>query len=70
MSEPYEKLKAFTRGQTVTQHSMQQFVNGLEGIPDEAKAALSKLSPATYIGNASKQALDIDSQLEALKQHL
>eukprot|EP00195_Chlamydomonas_chlamydogama_P016422 CAMPEP_0202902062 /NCGR_PEP_ID=MMETSP1392-20130828/16145_1 /ASSEMBLY_ACC=CAM_ASM_000868 /TAXON_ID=225041 /ORGANISM="Chlamydomonas chlamydogama, Strain SAG 11-48b" /LENGTH=520 /DNA_ID=CAMNT_0049588745 /DNA_START=144 /DNA_END=1707 /DNA_ORIENTATION=- len=54
--EPYEKLKAFTRGQRVTQHSMQTFVEGLEGLPAEAKEALKQLTPANYIGNAVQQA--------------
>ena len=35
--EPYEKLKAFTRGQAVTQQSMQEFVEGIEGLPDDAR---------------------------------
>ena len=32
--EPYEKLKAFTRGQAVTQQSMQEFVGGIDGLPE------------------------------------
>lgn len=102
VEEPYEKLKAFTRGQKVTAHSMQvrskicmcdllhrcstlapavllcptprcccvvcvltraellqEFVEGLDGIPDDAKAALKQLTPATYIGNAAEQAKQI-----------
>lgn len=35
--EPYEKLKAFTRGQAVTQQSMQEFVNGIDGLPAGAQ---------------------------------
>ncbi|GAX74694.1 hypothetical protein CEUSTIGMA_g2142.t1 [Chlamydomonas eustigma] len=54
--EPYEKLKAFTRGQRVTQESMQNFVEGLDGLPEDAKASLKHLTPATYIGNAAEQA--------------
>ena len=67
VAEPYEKLKAFTRGQRVTQHSMQEFVRGLEGIPEDAKKDLAGLSPAAYVGNAASQARDIDSQLASLK---
>lgn len=37
--EPYEKLKAFTRGQKVTQQSMQEFVETLDGLPADAKAS-------------------------------
>eukprot|EP00891_Asterochloris_glomerata_P004418 jgi/Astpho2/4418/fgenesh1_pg.00067_%23_26_t len=58
VEEPYEKLKAFTRGQQVTQESMQQFVDSIEGIPDSAREALRQLTPATYIGNAEQQALN------------
>jgi len=61
--EPYEKLKAFTRGQRVTQASMQAFVEGLDGLPADAKAALRALTPGTYVGNAAAQAKD-------LKRHL
>ncbi len=63
MDEPYEKLKAFTRGQRVTQESMTTFVDGIDGLPQHAKDALKKLTPANYIGNASQQA-------KALPKHL
>ncbi len=52
---PYEKLKALTRGRRLTQAEMQAFIDGLE-LPDEAKAALKALTPATYLGNAEAQA--------------
>eukprot|EP00882_Tetradesmus_deserticola_P007004 GHRQ01007376.1.p1 GENE.GHRQ01007376.1~~GHRQ01007376.1.p1 ORF type:complete len:529 (+),score=273.19 GHRQ01007376.1:315-1901(+) len=61
--EPYEKLKAFTRGQRVTQESMQSFVAGLTDLPKAARAELAQLSPWTYVGNAAQQA-------KALRQHL
>ncbi|KAI3438554.1 hypothetical protein D9Q98_000982 [Chlorella vulgaris] len=66
VDEPYEKLKAFTRGQAVNQASMQEFVSGIDGIPEDAKAALLELTPATYIGNAAQQARDIRTRLAAL----
>ena len=49
VEEPYEKLKAFTRGNTVNKESMQTFVDGIDDLPEEAKASLKQLSPATYI---------------------
>jgi adenylosuccinate lyase len=58
IEEPYEKLKAFTRGQAITEAMMLEFVEQLE-LPDDAKKALLALSPATYIGNATSQAKDI-----------
>lgn len=53
--EPYEKLKALTRGQTMTRDVLQQFIETL-AIPDDAKTALKQLTPASYIGNATQQA--------------
>ncbi len=58
VEEPYEKLKALTRGQAITRELMLQFVETLE-IPEEAKKLLRELTPANYIGNAVKQAKDI-----------
>ncbi len=53
--EPYEKLKALTRGQTMNRETIQAFVQTLD-IPDAAKAELMALTPASYIGNAESQA--------------
>lgn len=55
VEEPYEKLKALTRGQAITKELMTQFVETLD-IPEEAKQLLRELTPATYIGNAPDQA--------------
>lgn len=66
MEEPYEKLKAFTRGQAVTQESMQSFVRSIEGLPEDAKEDLAKLQPRTYIGNAVQQAHALDEQISNL----
>lgn len=55
IDKPYEKLKELTRGHRITQADMLQFVDGLD-LPDEAKDALKKLTPASYIGNAVEQA--------------
>jgi adenylosuccinate lyase len=48
-------LKSLTRGQRISAASLRQFIGGL-AIPDDAKAELLKLSPATYIGLAEKLA--------------
>lgn len=55
VAEPYEKLKALTRGQTINRETIQQFVESLD-IPADAKASLLALTPALYIGNAIAQA--------------
>ncbi|HDP88440.1 MAG TPA: adenylosuccinate lyase [Thioalkalivibrio sp.] len=58
IEKPYEKLKELTRGQRVTREVMQAFVDGLD-IPEEARAHLHAMTPASYIGNAAEQARNI-----------
>ncbi len=58
IEQPYEKLKALTRGQKVDAAAVREFVNALD-MPDEAKRALLELTPATYLGNAARQAREI-----------
>ncbi|MGQ9424557.1 adenylosuccinate lyase [Gilvimarinus sp. F26214L] len=55
VEKPYEKLKELTRGRAVTQAVMADFIDQLD-VPDEAKAAMRKLSPMNYTGNAGEQA--------------
>ncbi len=55
---PYEKLKALTRGQSVTQDVMRDFIGTLD-IPDGEKQRLLELTPETYVGIAAQQARDI-----------
>ena len=62
IEEPYEKLKALTRGQTITREVMKDFVETLD-IPAEAKAELAAMTPTNYIGNAVKQAKAIKEEL-------
>jgi len=53
---PYEQLKALTRGVTgITRESLHAFIDGL-AIPAEAKARLRALTPATYVGKAAELA--------------
>lgn len=65
IEKPYEKLKALTRGQMMTREMMTDFVNSdeLSAVPANARERLTELTPATYIGNADKQA-------KALKDYL
>lgn len=51
--EPYEKLKALTRGQAITKEVLQTFIGTLE-LPEPVIAELKDLTPATYIGMAEK----------------
>ena len=55
IEQPYEKLKALTRGQRVDQATLRDFIAGL-AIPEEAKQRLRELTPASYTGNAADQA--------------
>ena len=58
IDEPYEKLKAFTRGKAMTSDMMKDFINSL-ALPQEAKDGLLAMTPASYIGNAAEQAAAI-----------
>jgi len=55
IEKPYEKLKELTRGQRVNAEAMQTFIENLD-IPEAEKQRLIKMTPATYIGNATDQA--------------
>jgi adenylosuccinate lyase len=53
LPEPYEQLKALTRGRTgMTRESLRAFIETL-ALPDDAKARLVSLTPATYVGLAA-----------------
>jgi adenylosuccinate lyase len=58
IDEPYEKLKALTRGKSIDQASLSTFIDNLD-IPSDAKAALKQLTPHSYIGLAEQLANDI-----------
>jgi adenylosuccinate lyase len=58
IEEPYEKLKALTRGQTINRETLDKFVDSLD-IPEQAKQSLREMTPASYIGNAIEQAKNI-----------
>ena len=58
VDKPYEKLKALTRGKKVDAESLAQFIHGLD-ISAEAKNAMLALTPANYIGEAKRLALEI-----------
>lgn len=56
IEEPYEKLKALTRGnEGIDQSSLGDFIQSLD-LPDEVKRQLLELTPAKYTGNAKEQA--------------
>jgi adenylosuccinate lyase len=59
IEQPYEKLKALTRGQEMSRDVIRAFVAELD-IPEGAREALLALTPASYIGNAVAQAEAIE----------
>ncbi|WP_028468879.1 adenylosuccinate lyase [Neptunomonas japonica] len=58
IEEPYEKLKALTRGQAMNKDTIQAFIDTLE-LPEDVKTSLKQLTPHNYIGNAVEQAKKI-----------
>jgi adenylosuccinate lyase len=53
VEEPYEQLKALTRGRTgITRETLHEFIRGLS-IPEAEKTRLLAMTPATYTGLAA-----------------
>jgi adenylosuccinate lyase len=55
LPEPYEQLKALTRGKGISRESLREFVAGLE-LPLDVKQSLLVLTPAGYTGLATELA--------------
>jgi len=53
--EPYEKLKALTRGKSMNKDMLHAFIDTL-ALPAATKLELKALTPASYSGNAENQA--------------
>ncbi len=51
LPQPYEQLKALTRGKGITQEALQSFISALD-LPVDAKQYLLNLSPRNYLGLA------------------
>ena len=58
LPQPYEQLKALTRGHGITHESMREFIAGLE-LPADAKQRLLDLTPGNYVGLAESLARDV-----------
>ncbi|WP_038248997.1 adenylosuccinate lyase [Ghiorsea bivora] len=52
LPNPYEQLKALTRGKGINAERIREFIENLD-IPEDAKARLKDITPADYIGNAA-----------------
>ena len=55
IEEPYEKLKALTRGRRIDADTLATFVETLD-LPAQVKRELAALRPEHYLGNAGEQA--------------
>jgi adenylosuccinate lyase len=51
--EPYEKLKAMTRGESLNQARIEEMLETLD-LPDDVKQDILSLTPASYIGAAEQ----------------
>jgi adenylosuccinate lyase len=58
LPEPYEQLKALTRGQGITEASMRDFIATLD-LPQDDKRRLLALTPGSYTGLAESLAREI-----------
>lgn len=58
LPEPYEQLKALTRGQGITADSLRAFIAGLD-LPEDAKRRLLAMAPGDYTGLAERLAREV-----------
>lgn len=58
LPEPYEKLKAFTRGKRIDKAMLHEFIKQLD-LPDDVKLKLLQLTPQNYTGHAEELAKKI-----------
>lgn len=58
IDNPYEKLKALTRGQSIDETTIKAFIKTL-AVPEDVKQQLLTLTPATYTGHAEQFAKHI-----------
>lgn len=52
LPQPYEQLKALTRGRGITQEALREFIAQLD-LPADAKNRLLEMTPRSYIGEAA-----------------
>jgi len=61
IAEPYEQLKALTRGKAITKYVLHEFIRGL-AIPSAERERLLALTPRGYVGLAATLAQDAAAQ--------
>lgn len=57
--DAYDKLKALTRGKSISKEDIKEFINSLNVISKEDKENLLELTPKSYIGYAKRLAEEI-----------
>jgi adenylosuccinate lyase len=55
-ANPYERLKALTRGRTITREAMLAFIDTLSEVPLSERERLKAMTPASYTGRAAELA--------------
>lgn len=55
-ANPYERLKALTRGRAITREAMLSFIDTLTEVPAAERERLKAMTPATYTGRAAELA--------------
>jgi adenylosuccinate lyase len=58
LPQPYEQLKALTRGKGITKEALETFILSL-ALPDDVKTRMLELTPRTYIGLAADLAKNV-----------
>ncbi len=58
LPQPYEQLKALTRGKGINREGLAEFIGGLD-LPAEPKARLLAMTPRSYVGLAAELAKKI-----------
>jgi len=58
LPQPYEQLKALTRGKGITESALREFIGGLE-LPEDAKTRLLAMTPRSYVGLAAGLAREV-----------
>ena len=59
IENPYEQLKALTRGKRITGTELAAFIRTLD-IPEQARESLLGLTPGSYTGNAAEMATKVE----------
>ena len=68
VADAYERLKAASRGKTVTREAILAVIQATAELPGEAKEQLTALTPAMYTGEAERLTLRFCEDLAAIRR--